>query len=242
MAPQSRALPVLLTRPEAQGDRFAAMLRERFGDAVEILSSPLLAPVFLTPDLPKGDHAAVILTSETGVQAARRLLSRHALPELALCVGDRTAQAARAAGFRARSASGDADALLAMILADPPHGPLLHLHGRETRGDLAARLAAAGCRVDAVTVYAQEPQPLSAQARALLDGDGPVVAPLFSPRTAQLFAATAPHRAALWVAALSPAVAAALGDLPVARLVVAPRPDAADLIGIMAPLMQAGHA
>lgn len=242
MVPQSRALPVLLTRPEAQGDRFGAMLRERFGAAVDIVASPLLSPVFLSPDLPKGGHVAVILTSETGVQAARRLMANKTLPQRALCVGDRTARAAQAAGFQARSADGDADALLAMILADPPDGPLLHLHGRETRGDLAARLAAAGLRVDAVAVYAQEPRPLTAQARALLDGDGPVVLPLFSPRTAQLFAATAPHRAALRVAALSPAVADALGDLPVDRLVVAPHPDADSLIGVMAPLIAAGYA
>ena len=242
MAPQSRALPVLLTRPEAQGDRFAAMLRERFGDAVQVVASPLLAPVFLSPDIPKRDHAAVILTSETGVQAAQRLAARHALPRLALCVGDRTAQAAQAAGFQARSASGDADALVQMILADPPDGPLLHLHGRETRGDLAARLSAAGLHVDAATVYSQEPQPLTAQARALLDGTGPVLVPLFSPRTARLFAATAPHHAALWIAALSPAVADALAGLAPARLAVSPRPDAASLIGVMAPLIEAGHA
>lgn len=242
MAPQSRALPVLLTRPEAQGDRFAAMLRERFGDAIEVVASPLIAPVFHAPDLPEGDHAAVILTSETGVEAATRLAARQPLPKLALCVGDRTAHAARAAGFQARSAAGDADALLAMILADPPKGRLLHLHGRETRGDLAARLTAAGLCVDAATVYAQEPRPLTPQARVLLDGDGPVVVPLFSPRTARLFAATGPHRAALWVAALSPAVAQALGSLAVARMVVSPRPDAASLIGVMAPLIAEGYA
>lgn len=242
MAPQSRALPVLLTRPAAQGDRFAAMLRERFGDAVDIVTSPLLEPVFLAPDIPKRDHAAVILTSETGVEAARRLMDGHTLPRSALCVGDRTAQAARAAGFQARSASGDADALLAMILADPPDGPLLYLHGRETRGDLVARLAAAGLHADAVTVYAQEPRPLTAEARTLLDGAGSVIVPLFSPRTAQLFAATAPHRAAVRVAALSPSVAAALGNVPVAECVVSSRPDAEGLIAVMAPLITAGHA
>lgn len=238
MTPQSRALPVLLTRPEAAGDRFAAELEARFGLRVAIVASPLLEPRFLAPALP--DAAALVLTSQTGVQAAARLGA--GLPKRAYCVGRRTADAARAAGFDALSADGDADALVALILSAGDRGPFLHLHGRDTRGDVAARLAAAGLPATGAVVYAQEPRPLSPQARALLEGAGPVLVPLFSPRTAQLFAATAPHAAALWIAALSPAVAAALGGLPVARSVVAAHPDAAQLIEAMAPLIGAGNA
>lgn len=242
MTPQSRALPVLLTRPEAAGDRFAAELVEAFGDRVHIVTSPLIAPRYLAPDLPAG-AAGLVLTSETGVEAARRLRGAGAtLPARAYCVGNRTANAARAAGFDAVSAEGDADALVAMILAGAAAGPLLHLHGRDTRGDVAGRLTAGGVPTSGHVVYEQVPRPLTVEARELLDGGGIVILPLFSARSAALFAATAPHRAALWVAALSPAVAEAVAGLPVARMVTAKRPDAAAMRDALAQLVAGGNA
>ena len=238
MTPQSRALPVILTRPAAQGDRFAADLRARFGHQVAPILSPLLAPVFLPVELPAGPFRAILLTSETGAQAAARL---SGLPRLAWCVGDRTAAAARALGFDARSAAGDADALVAAVLASGDAGPFLHLRGRDSRGDVAARLTAAGMPTRDLVVYVQEPQPLNDQALAYLAGAEPVIVPLFSPRTAQLFAATAP-KAPLYIAALSPTVAQALGQLPRQMLSVADRPDAAALLQALVPLIKAARA
>lgn len=242
MTPQSRALPVLLTRPEAAGDRFATELADAFGDRVRIVASPLIAPRYLAPDLPVG-AAGLVLTSETGVEAAGRIRRAGVpLPTRAYCVGDRTARAAREAGFDPLSADGDADALVAMVLARAEAGPLLHLHGRDTRGDVAARLTAGGVPTSGHVVYEQVPQPLTPAARALMDGGGTVVVPLFSPRTAALFAATAPHHATLWVAALSPAVAQVVAGLPLARLVTASRPDAAAMRAVLAPLIMGGNA
>lgn len=231
--PQAPALRFLLTRPADQGARLAAALRARFPGA-EVVESPLLAPQVLPVAPPAGDFAAVVFTSETGVWAARAL--GWALPRLAWCVGDRTAAAARAAGFEARSAAGDADALVAALPAEPPPGAVLHLHGRETRGDVAARLRAAGLPAEAVALYAQEALPLSDAARAWMEGPAPVIAPVYSPRTAALFArAAAGARAALWLAALSPAVARALP--PAARLAVARRPDEAAMFAAIDSLV-----
>lgn len=242
MTPQSRAIPVLLTRPAAAGDRFAADLAQDHGERLRIISSPLIAPRFLHPDLPDG-AAGLVLTSETGVTATQRLQDRGAaLPKRAFCVGDRTAAAARQAGFDAVSAGGDADALVAMILSLRITGPLLHLHGRDTRGDVAPRLTAGGVPTSGHVVYEQLPQPLSMDARAVLDTDGVVIVPLFSPRTASLFAATVPHRATLWVAAMSPAVADAVAGLPVARIVTAARPDATAIRAAIAALVAGGGA
>jgi uroporphyrinogen-III synthase len=207
---------ILLTRPLAQSRRFAALLGR------ECLIAPLLAPVFLAADLP--GHAAVILTSETGAQAAARLVA----PGLAFCVGDRTAEVARALGFQARSAAGDAEALIQSILAAPDPGPLLHLRGREARGEIAARLTALGRPTQEAIVYAQEPQPLTPAAIAALQGQGPVILPLFSPRSATLFAAEARRigaKAPLRVVAMSPAVREAAARLGASCLVAA-RPDA----------------
>jgi uroporphyrinogen-III synthase len=238
MTPQSRAIPVILTRPAAQGDRFASALRERFGEAVQVIQSPLIAPVFLPATLPPENFRAVILTSETGAEAAARLPD---LPRLAWCVGDRTAATARSLGFDARSAAGDADALVAAILAAGLAGPLIHLRGRDSRGDVAARLTRAGVATAEVEVYAQAPQPPSAEAKALLRGAAPVVVPLFSPRTATIFAGTRPT-APLFIAALSPAVAAAVAELPTRRIVTASRPDAAAMVEALVPLIDAARA
>lgn len=226
MTPQSRALPVLLTRPQAQGDRFAADLVARFGDRIAITTSPLIAPAFLTPDIPPRPYTALIFTSETAVTSARV----PNLPSRAYCVGDRTAAAATAAGFAAQSAQGDAAALIALIRSSAEVGPLLHLRGADTRGDIAATLTAAGIPTDQAITYDQRPQPLTPEAKSLLDGQTPVLLPLFSPRTAELLAALGPFRAPLWLAALSPAVAEAAAPLRPARSMTASAPNAAALL------------
>jgi len=238
MTPQSRPIPVLLTRPAAQGDRFAADLRARFGAVVELVASPLMEPDLLTPDWPDGAYSCLILTSETGVEAAVRLRDLgRALPERAICVGDRTAAVARAAGFDARSAQGDAEALIALILASDDLGPFLHLRGKDARGDIAPRLAAKGRPAAAAVVYDQRAVPLTEPARALLEGDRAVVVPLFSPRSADLLLAQGPFAAPLLVAALSPAVATRAEALVPQRIVVANRPDAGAMMEAIAALI-----
>lgn len=238
MTPQSRAIPVILTRPAAQGDRFAADLRACYGDAIQVILSPLITPVFPPVTLPDGDFRAMILTSETGAQAAARV---PGVPRRAWCVGDRTAAAARALGFEALSAAGDAEALVAAIVAADEAGPLIHLRGRDSRGEVATRLTAAGLPTAEAIVYTQEAQPLSDPAHAVLQSDAPVIVPLFSPRTAQLFAATQP-KAPLYIAALSLAVAAGLGDLGCEMVTVADHPDAKSLLQALVPLIAAARA
>ena len=66
MVRQSQA-SFLLTRPLAQSQRFAHGL---IGDVV---ISPLMAPEFLRPKIAQKPYAAMIFTSETGVQAAAGL-------------------------------------------------------------------------------------------------------------------------------------------------------------------------
>lgn len=238
MTPQSRPLPVLLTRPAAQADRFAADLRARFGVKVEPVTSPLMEPEFLLTDWPEHDYACLILTSETGVEAAVRLREAgRTLPRRAICVGDRTAAVARAAGFDAQSAQGDAEAVIALILAGDDLGPFLHLRGKEARGDIAPRLAAKGRAALAAVVYDQREAPLSDEARSLLAGDQPVLVPLFSPRSAELLVAQGPFAAPLLVVALSPAVAVRAEALGAVRMLVAERPDSAAMMEAIAALI-----
>lgn len=215
---------LLLTRPEAQSRRFLAAVTGRLGRAPAAVISPLLAPELLTPPLPEPPRT-LIFTSETGVEAFARLTVARDAP--AVCVGERTAAAARAAGFEATSVAGDAETLFAYLSARPGLAPLLHARGREARGQLAARLSAQGIAAAELVVYAQQPRPLTPEALSALAGPAAVIAPLFSPRSAALFAAGAAGCAApVHAVAMSPAVAAALAPLQVASIVIARRPDA----------------
>ena len=214
-----QSIPTLIvTRPEPGGSAFVARLGR------PAILSPVMAPEMRDVSLPVAD--ALILTSPMAVEALRRLGAD--LPGRAFCVGDATAAAARDLGLQADSAAGDAEALLALILRARPQGRLLHVCGAETRGDLVARLQAAGFAAMAQVVYAQHPHPLTAQAVAALRGGAPVLLPVFSPRTAQILAAELDRIAAtapLWIVAISDAAAAPLRDLAT-RLEVAARPDA----------------
>ena len=210
---------LLLTRPRDASLRFAALVRDRLGD-IDTRIAPLIGiEICATPPIVAADESYV-LTSEHAVAA----LVRHGLPlRRAWAVGDRTAAAAAAAGLPVRSAAGDAAALVAAITAARDPGPLLHLHGEHTRGDVAARLCAAGVPTRAAVVYRQP-------AGRLPDGLGhagrAVVAPVFSPRTGDILSRQWAGPAPLLVAAMSPAVAAALAGLRPAALTVAAAPDA----------------
>lgn len=234
MTPQSRAIPTLLTRPRAQSDRFGVALANRFGGRLSICVSPLIAPHFLDGAIRGKPYSALILTSETGALSAGR---HGGLPERAYCVGDRTAATARSLGLTAISADGDAKALVALILATDETGPLLHLRGKDARGDIAATLSTAGVPTDEVVTYDQRPEPLTTEALALLGGAEPVLVPIFSPRTAAILVAQGPFRAPLWVAALSPAVAVAAASLGPVRQATADAPNADALLTAIAALL-----
>ena len=235
MARQSQPI-ILLTRPLVQSQRFA--------DQIEgALISPLMRPEFLQPKLPTGEFAAVVLTSETGAEAAGRIsASGVSLPKRAFCVGNRTAEAARAVGFAASSAAGAADDLLAHILAAAPDRRLLLLRGQDSAGDLEQRLLSAGIETVSQVIYRQIAQSLTDPAIAVLQGASPVILPIFSPRSARLLAAELrciAAKAPIWLAALSPAVAEAF-DFPTVYTEIATRPDSAAMLQAVQDLRERG--
>lgn len=236
MAAQSRPT-LLLTRPEPAATRFAAQVRGAFGNGLAIVVAPLMAPVFLDAALP-GGWDGTLFTSETGVRGLALLTAQRGM---AICVGPRTAAAAQAAGWQARALGGDAEGLVAALGAAPLTGRWLHARGREAAGKLAERLRAAGMTVTEAVVYAQEPQPLTPQARALLDGTAPVQVALFSPRSARLFLAQARDaRAPLHIAAISAATAQAVEPLAPRRVEIAATPDAPGMLAALARLSATG--
>lgn len=232
-------IPVLVTRPQAEAEAFATELTARFGPKVRPVVTPLLAPRCLSPELPTGDFGAVVFTSAQAVEAA--LPFRPKLPTLAWCVGKKTAMTAMAAGFRAKSADGDAEGLLAALSSDPPTGSILYLRGVDTAFNLLERLGKMGISGKEAVVYIQDRRPLSPEASDLLQLPRDIIVPLFSPRTARLFRAALPLNpiARLHIAALSARVAQALGDTSSFEIAIAQRPDAPAMLDTVESLLVA---
>ncbi len=233
MTQQSRPT-LLLTRPLAQSQRFGGEVAARFG-AVDVVISPLLAPRFLPAVLPSGVEG-VIFTSETGVAGALAA-GMKGQGQPAFCVGARTAQAAQSAGYDARGAGGDWQDIAALITRAGAPKSLTFLCAQEAPSHLQTALIAAGFHIQRIDVYAQDAQPLCPEATALLAGKLPVLLPIFSPRSAQVFCAQARPKAPIYLAAFSEAVANGF-TLPHARQVVAHRPNSAALLDAMAELLE----
>lgn len=214
---------LLLTRPIEASRNFWHRLSPRTRASVHCLESPLMR-IEQIGDLPDLDgFSAILFTSANAVRAFAGLGGSTDLPSIA--VGEGTAAAARAFGLRARSVGGDADRLVMQLIEEGISGPLLHVRGRHSVGDIAQRLAEAGVTTETAVVYDQVLQSLTEEAKAALSQDKRVIVPLFSPRTAARFAEECPRAAGIWVGAISEAVARKIGDLGVARCETARRPD-----------------
>ena len=211
--------PVLIvTRPAPAGPAFADAVQRTLGRAVPVVIAPALRIVPVPYEMPPA--RGLVFTSARAVAFA---------PEgaglTAWCVGGATAAAAAGRGYDVRDADGDAEALVALILAARPDGPLVHLAGRHRRGEIAARLTAAGVSCRAVTVYDQVQEPVPPALIAAAGGPAPLVAPVFSPRSAQGLLSLR-RTAPLTVIAISPAVAADFAGLPDATVLTVGHPDA----------------
>lgn len=224
---------LLLTRPQENAETFAKAA-EWVGDVV---ISPLIE-IVLRPFTPPLPGEGVIFTSQRGVHAMQAVTD--ARDASVWCVGPGTQAAARAAGFEhVHQGAGTAEALIAALRAAPPSCPLVHLHGAHVVTDLAGRLSDAGLCARGVVAYDQFERPLTDAACRCLQTEGNVVLPLFSPRSARLFAnawrGLPVRQARLHVLAISDAAARGLEGVPLASLHVAATPD---LPGMLARLKQ----
>lgn len=226
---------LLVTRPDEDAARLAADL-VALGFSVD--TAPMLSIRLLpVPDFSLEGVAALLVTSANGLRAFVSQSSARDLPVYA--VGEASARAARAAGFRdVQAAGGDVHSLAALVqqLARPEAGRLLHVAGETLAGDLKGLLEAAGFAVSRVTLYAADPAPAfpAAVAHQLSDSayDGVL---FFSPRTAATFATLGAGMALQKTAAfcLSAAVAQAVASLPWRRILVAAEPSEAALLATL---------
>jgi uroporphyrinogen-III synthase len=184
---QSGQPHLLLTRPVVQARDFAEYLLEYGKKKFDVTYSPLFEINMLQADIEFSDVQALLFTSANGVRAF--VHQYRAVNMQAFCVGQTTAKIARDSGFAAISADGDVAALadLAVELYQPGAGHYLHVRGAKTTGDLIGRLRKMRVRTDQVVLYEQTPLKLTPVALELL-ASYKVILPLFSPRTARLFA------------------------------------------------------
>lgn len=230
---------LLLTRPRAQSERFALVCSKAFGPDLRIVISPVQEIVLLQASLDLMGLKGLIFTSENGVRAFAALSSIRDLP--AFCVGPRTGETARAVGFAAMAGDGGTTALVDLITAAAPDGPLLHLHGENVAGDILSDLSARGISCHARTIYDQRELPLTAEATTLLSEPQKLLLPVFSARTARILSpAITGARADLQIAAISPAVADLLREHRNARIVVSERPDGASMLSTLTGLRESG--
>ncbi len=230
---------ILLTRPDPSATQFAALLCDRITENVPVVSSPLLEIVYQgqLPNL--SPFEGMIFTSRHGVAA----FVQHAKPFAGVCyaVGDATAMAAQRAGLRVLSAGGDAQALIGRILADGHTGPMLHVRGKHSQGDIALHLSQAGCPTQEAIVYAQQEQSLTPEAKTVLNREKPVVLPLFSPRTARIFYKQHQQGAPLFIAAMSENVAKIARQFPHQQIAIARQPDKNAMLAAIEGLLDAAE-
>jgi uroporphyrinogen-III synthase len=230
---------LVLTRPEADSERTATVLRARGHD---VLVAPLMMVEAVAFDL-NSQWGGVLITSANAALALAHHPARDELIALPLyAVGRRSADAARQAGFtNVTSAGGDLRDLVRVVTerrADAK-APLLYLAGEDRAGDLIGDLAVHGIAVELAVVYravaAPLPPPLiNALRNGMVDG-----VLHFSRRSADNYLDGA-KKADLVAQALrvrhlclSSAVAEPLINAGASQIAIAKHPDEASLIALV---------
>ena len=227
-------MKLLIIRPEPGASASAERAREAG-------LTPILLPFFevraVAWDLPDAaDYDALLLTSANAVRfGGAGLESLRALPVHA--VGERTAEAARAARLNVETV-GTSDAAAAVKAAsDMGHRRLLWLAGADHRPIKMPKNMPKALKVTTVIGYASGPKALTTDMAAIIAAADAVA--LHSPRAATEFVKAVADfgldRSVITLAAFSPAIAETAGD-GWRALAVAERPADIALLSALAEL------
>jgi uroporphyrinogen-III synthase len=232
---------VLLTRPWDEAVRSAAKLRALGHDAV---LSPVIEFVPTGALWPRGVIDAVIVTSARAFQCLN-LAADWPPPETRrlfplFLVGAKTAEAARARGFKGPlRVVLDVKALCAVIRDGfEPQARLLYLAGRDRKNDLETCCADAGVALEVVETYAAQAAASLSNEAVRLAAEGAIGAVVhFSRRSAEIFLSLAAEArvdpAPLIHIAISEYAAEPLVVLP--RVVVAAEPNEDAVLALLEP-------
>jgi uroporphyrinogen-III synthase len=227
-------MKLLIIRPEPGASASAERAREAGLEPLLLPFFEVQAVAWDSPD-PAG-YDALLLTSANAVRfGGAGLESLRALPVHA--VGERTAEAARAARFNVATV-GTSDAAAAVKAAsDIGHRRLLWLAGADHRPIKMPKNMPKALKVTTVIGYASGPKTLSADVAPIIAAADAIA--LHSPRAAQEFAkavaAFGLDRSSMTLAAFSPAIAEAAGD-GWRAVAVAERPADIALLSALADL------
>jgi uroporphyrinogen-III synthase len=231
---------VLVTRPLPDGERTAAALR---GRGYDVLVAPLMQVKPIAANL-AGDWSAVIISSANAIRALdpKQIASLSKLPLFA--VGQRSADAAREAGFtNVRSANGDADALIRLVGGSDidQAATYLYLAGEDRVADVEGELIRGGIKACTVIVYKTVTLGYPLELAEALRDRKIDVALHFSRRSAENYVhgakvagleqmALAPKHFCLSAQVAEPLRAAGVG-----QIAIAPEPNEAALLAILPP-------
>lgn len=216
---------VVVTRPQPQGDATAERLRA-------LGHVPIIAPLTRTIALPGSlpdltGIRAVAATSANAFRHAGTALTAHVRHLPVLTVGDRTAEAARNAGFAdIRSADGDVGALLTLA-RETTAGGLLYLAGHPRRADFELGLQQDDRAVTTVEIYETLPIVLNEECISVFQGAEAIL--VFSQSAALALAGVAVGGA---IVCMSSRVAGALDQHGV-RIIIAERPTEASMLAAL---------
>lgn len=231
---------LLVTRPESDAERTAAALRQR--GHVVVTASLLRIEAILDAPIDAEHWSAILITSANAAAAIALHKRKSALFDFPVfTVGDRSAEAMRAAGFANVVSAGGAVADLMRLVVErlKPEAPLLYLAGEDRAGDVAGDLGTKGFVVRTIVLYravlaAVLPQDAADALAAGLDG-----VLHFSRRSAEAYVESA-RAANLLSRAIEPAqfclseqIAAPLRRAGAGRVDVAARPNEAALIELI---------
>lgn len=227
---------VIVTRPKAQGEGFVEKLKAAWRQPTDVFLSPVIEIAFLP--ISTGPDAAcdAIFTSTNAVAAVANADLQQGMT--AWCVGAKTAEAAKKAGFNPFTGPGDAAGLVADIAAVGPKRALMHFRGAHTRVEICQQLRSQGLNCREMIVYDQRPLALSEPAKEQLMARGTVLLPLFSPRSAAILAQQGRFTARLHIVAMSDAVARAAQSLAPQSITIAERSDEEAMLTATIELMK----
>lgn len=222
---------LLVTRPEPDNERTAAVLRAQGHD---VLLAPMLRIEAVTDaDLGPPPWAGILITSANGARALADHRRRGELLQLPLlAVGQSSAETARAAGFTdVNSADGDAHdlAILAAQRFAGAQRPLLYLAGEDRSGEIVV----SGVTVRTVVVYrAAKVRVLPAEVLAAGRIDGVLH---FSRRSVETYVACGGDVLNPVHFCMSARAAEPLRLAGASRIAIAARPDEASLLALVTP-------
>ena len=238
-------MKILITRPEPDAARLAAILRGLGHDAV---SAPMMSIENLSGTKVDVDGVqALLVTSANGARALGRATAFRNVKIFA--VGAATAEAVRTEGFdQVTSADGDVPSLAAKVIemCKPEDGKLVHIAGTEVAGDLSGLLNVAGFNCERAVLYEAKPvKSLPSDVTKQIKAGSIDAALFYSPRTAAIVtgivtaADLPPYMKSMTAFCLSSAVAEKIESLPWGGLQVAAEPNQENLLALLAAVSQA---